>query len=529
MAALLLTLSACGNRESDAGVEAAPDAGTQSARRGGAATILLGAEFSGSWPAGLDPATNITGGANVSMMNAIFGGLVQLTSDEDGRNTKVTGVLAESYELAEGGRTLIFRLRQNVTFSDGTPFDAEAVRFNVERGLNAPCPCAPVSWPWNREKPATVRDSHTVVLHFTQPFGAVLNSFPSTNLNWIASPAALRKLGDAQFKITPVGAGPFQVVSNQLSSKLVLERNPRYWQKDRPYLDRLVFQSIGNEQAAYQAMVAGDAQAYEGLGATSLIQQAEKTPGLIVTRQPPTSSLLVQLNTRIAPFDRQRAREAIYYATDAEAISKGLFNGNNPVAQSFTAPGGLFYHDRVPGYRTYDLEKARQIVKELGGLKVTLGTLRSFLAEQVMTALQTQWKEAGIDVQIETHDLGNLIASFQDQRWQAMLQTAGSYDPAAGSGIIFRFGSGAVFSGVADPELDTLILSAAETMDLAERDRLYLAAATLISDKAYGPFVVTQAPVQVARAVHGPGLTTKIPPGLMSTAILWQDVWAAAN
>jgi peptide/nickel transport system substrate-binding protein len=529
MAALLLAQAACSSGDSASDVEAAANPRPPSARHGGEATILLGAEFAGAWPSGLDPATNITGGANVSMMNAIFGGLVQLVADEDGRNAKVRGVLAESFELADGGRSVIFKLREGVTFSDGTPFDAEAVRFNIERSLDAPCPCAPVSWPWNKDKRVTAPDSRTVALHFTQPFGPVVNAFASTNLNWIASPSALRKLGEAEFKIRPVGAGPFRVVSNQLSSMLVLERNPRYWEKGRPYLDRLIFQSIGNEQAGYQALLAGNAHAYEGMGTVSLIQQAEKTPGLTVTRQPPTSSLLVQLNTRIPPFNQQRAREAIYYATDADAISKGLFNGRNPVAQSFTAPGGLFHHDRIPGYRTYDLDKARQIVRELGGLKVTLGTLRSFIAEQVITALQSQWKQAGIEVELATYDLGNLISTFQDERWQAMLQTAGSYDPDAGSGLSFRFGSRAVFSGVSDPELDQLISDAKRTIDMAERDRTYLAIATHLSEKAYGPFIVVQSPIQVARSLRGPGLTTKIPATLMTTGVLWQEVWAVRD
>jgi peptide/nickel transport system substrate-binding protein len=125
VASILVTLAACSGGSSTP--QDSP-AAAASERHGGQATVLLSSAFAGFWPAGLDPATNYTGGANVSLMNAIYGGLFQLTADEDGSNAKVTGVLAESYEIAEEGRALVIRLRPGVTFSDGTPFDAETVK-----------------------------------------------------------------------------------------------------------------------------------------------------------------------------------------------------------------------------------------------------------------------------------------------------------------------------------------------------------------------------------------------------------------
>jgi peptide/nickel transport system substrate-binding protein len=496
-------------------------------RHGGAATVLLGSDFAGSWPSGLDPASNVTGGANLSLMNAIFGGLFQLTADADGSNPRITGVLATDYDVADGGRTILIHIRRNVTFSDGTPFNAEAVKFSMLRNLASGCSCTPNSWPWVAQGRITAPDAYTVALHFVRPYGPVMNAFPGSNLNWIVSPAAVKRLGD-QFKITPVGAGPFRVVSDQLSSKLVLERNPLYWEHGRPYLDRLTFQSIGNEQSGYQALVAGGAQAYEGMTSSLIIHEAEANKHLTVTWQPPTSPDVIQLNTAITPFNDERAREAIYYATNVPALSKGLYSGLYPVSESFTASGGLFYHATIPGYRTYDAQRARTFVKELGGLHVTLGTLRSFEAERMITALQSQWKDAGIDVRIETYDLGELIMQFQSKKWQAMLQTAGSYDPDAGSGLSLRFGSKAFLSGVHDPVLDGLIHNAVGTLDTQRRDRLYFQIANYISDKAYAPFLLAQSNAQITRGIYGPGLTTRIPALLINTAVLWQDVWMAA-
>jgi len=516
--ALAAAASACGPSD-------APEIVASDAPRPNEATVLLAAEFAGAWPTGLDPATNTTAGANTSLMNAIFGGLFQLTADEDGTNPRITGVLASGYEIVDDGRTIIVRLREGLRFSDGTPLDADAVRFNVERALRSPCVCAPTAWPWDEHEPVRTRGALAVELRFSRPYAAVMSTFPTMNINWIASPTALERMGEDEFKLRPVGAGPFRVVSNQLSSRLVLERNPYYWQPGRPYLDRLVFQSIGSEQAAYNALLAGDADAFEGLTSPRLIELAEADDRLRVTKQPATSPYVVQLNTANAPFDEQRAREAIYYATDVEAIRVGVFKGWYPVSRAFTAPGGLYHIEDVPGYRDYAPERARAIVEELGGLGITLGTLRSAVAEQIVTALQSQWRRVGIDVEIEVYDIGRLVQEFQSGRWQAMLQTAGSFDPEAVSGVSSRFRSDRPFTGVRDPALDELLERAAGTFDADERARLYADAARHISDHAYAPFLLAYAPAQLTTGtLEGPGLTTPIPPLLVHTGVLWHEV-----
>ena len=486
---------------------------------------LLGASSGGSWPSGLDPATNASSSLNLSLMNAIFGGLFQLAADDDGSNPRMVGVLASSYELANEGRTLIIHLREGVRFSDGTPLDAEAVRFNIERNIDAPCSCAPIRWPWAESDRVAVMNERTVALNFSRPYPAAISNFPVLNVNWPVSPTALEAMGEDEFKMRPVGAGPFKVVSNQLSTRLVLERNADYWQPDRPYLDRLVIQTIASEQAAYLALLAGDAQIIEGVVSPPIIEQAMTQRDLIVTRQPATATYLIQLNTRAPPFDDERARQAVYFATDVDTLRTGLFKDWYPTSQSFTGPGGLFHHEEIPGYREYDPEKARALVNALGGLRVRLGTNQSFVTEQMITALQSQWELVGIDTEIKLLEVGDLVNQFQSGNWQAFLQRVGSYDPESASGVALRFGSGQALSGVADPALDRLLLNAAASTDEQERDLLYLEAAKHISESAYAPFLVTFAPTQLAaRGVSGPGVTTRIPPIAFYTAVAWQDV-----
>jgi peptide/nickel transport system substrate-binding protein len=497
-------------------------------QRGGEITVLKDTSFDGSWPTGLDPATNATGGANIAQMSAIYGGLFQLTANNDGTGAKVVPYQAESYQYLDGGKTLKIKIRKGITFTDGTPLNAEAVRFNIQRNMDSTCTCRPI-WLLEKKNGITTEGDDTVVLHFTIPTASAVNNFPISNVNWVVSPAALKKMGENKFRLTPVAAGPFKVVSDKLSSELVLERNPTYFKQGLPYLDRLTFKSIGGDQPAYQALLAGQADAFEGMTTTPLLDQATKNDKLTVTIQPPTSPYVIQLNTKTAPFNDERARQAIYYATDFNAIARGVFKNKFPVSQTFTAPGGLFHHPSgVPGYRGYNLAEAKKLVQQVGGITVTLGTLADFVARQVNIALQTQWRQAGINVKIEDYQLNQLVQEFNGKKWQAMLQTAGAWDPAAGVGVAFRFRSNSPFTGVKDKKLDGMLDQAGAELDPAKRDKLYADAGKYISDNAYAPFGLAFAPANLAvKGVHGPGLTTKIPPMVVNPGILWDQVWRA--
>jgi peptide/nickel transport system substrate-binding protein len=507
-----LALAACGGGNDEPTKESAKK------QRGGSLTVLEETSFAGAWPTGLDPATNTNGAANQSYMTSIFGTLFQM-----GANGKITPELASGYEFADGGRTVRLKIRQGVKFSDGAPFDAATVAWHIKRVLKSDCTCSPGRL-WPGPVKVSAEGTDTVVLSFPVPYAAVINSFVASNANWVASRQSLERMGERAFRIKPVGAGPFKVVSNKLSSELVLERNPTYWKKGRPYLDRIVFKSIGGDQEAWQAMQAGQADAYEGVSVPTLVQLMEKDKRFKVTPSESTSPYNIQLNTDIAPFNDKRAREAIYYATDSEAIRTHLFKNMYPTSQSFTGPGGLWHQPKVPGYRTHDVTKAKALVQELGGLEVELGTINVLVAKQTIQALQSQWQQAGIKVKIRSFDLQPMIQHFQTKKWQAMLQTAGSYDPAGGVGVTFRFGSTSPFSGVHDKKLDKMLADAAGTLDQDERGRMYNEIGKYMSDQAYSPFLFAFAPANVARkGVSAPGLTTPLPAVVVNPPVLWDE------
>jgi len=547
-AAMVLTAAACssssntstptGNGSSTA--KANPSAPT--VKSGGSITVLESSGYSGAWTT-LDPAQNKGGAATQDFMTAIYGQLFEL-----GAGGKIVPDLATGYTFSPDGKTLTITLRKGVTFTDGTPFNAQAVYSNwmrdlgpvgIASGFSSPWPIAELPVPKNAppgpppaEPPAAgvieVTDPYTIVLHMTAPDGAAIDQLFDNIETWIASPAALQKEGTT-FGNNPVGAGPFQVVSNVPNNELIVKKNASYWEAGHPLLDQITFKTVGSDQAAYEAMLANEGQVYENMSTNQLITESEQH--FTVEDNLGTSPYDLQLNTAVAPFNNPKARQAIYAATNFAPILQHLFGGRYPVTQSFTGPGGICYEQTVPGYQGYDPTLAKQLIQQTGLDKQTiqLGTIALSTAQDSMQALATEWESLGLKVKQSSWPLAGLIAAFTangGKNWQSMVQTAGAYDPATGVGVAFRFNSHSPFSGVHDPKLDTLLASAAGSTELNTRCGFYNQAAEYIAKNYYGPFFFTLAPSNIAvHGVGGPGITSPLASVAVVPTIPWEDVY----
>jgi peptide/nickel transport system substrate-binding protein len=491
---------------------------SQAPQYGGTLNYLVSGLLS-EWDLGLDPAT---GGAAPSIYeDAIFGQLFRPTPSGG-----IEPVLATGYHVSGGGTVLTISLQPGVQFSDGTPFNAAAVAWNIKRDLATPSTASPVSsWPpLAKANGVTTPDNLTVVLHFSAPYAPLLASLIGSNINHIASPTAVQKMGAKQFQKTPVGAGPFEVETNLVDHQLTLKKNPGYFQKGRPYLDKLEFTTVSDDQTAMESLQSGTGQAAQ-ITTPQLIEEAKGNSKFTTLAALGSTPTLIQLNTAAPPFNNKLARQAIYYATDAQGIAQHLYNSMFPTSESFLGPGDLFYQPTVPGYLGYDPAKAKQIVSSLGGLDISLFGPNDPLNTETLQALAQMWQQAGIKVTVHPYTLGGQIQAFS-KNWQAALQSNGAWDPGMFYGIPFRFLSVAPFSGVHDKALDSMLAQADQTLDPAQRAVDYHNIAEYISNQAYAPFLVASAPVSVtASDVHGPGLTTEIP--VISTVIVpyWDEAW----
>jgi peptide/nickel transport system substrate-binding protein len=504
---------------------------------GGSLTVLEGKGFAGDWPLGLDPATNTTGSADQDYYNAVYGQLFEL-----GDNGKLIYDLATGYTYSNGNKTVTIDLRPGVKFSDGSALTADVVAWNWTRDLQSSCTCAP-QWTIARTNPKVttsppkagvikVLSPTQVQVNLTAPDGAFINQMFDTIPNWIISQQSFNSMGEKAFAKLPVGAGPFIMVSDSYSNQIVMKKNPTYWQASQglPYLDNLTFKSVSGDEAAYEAMLSNEGQVYIDMSTPQLLTQSKAH--FQVLTQLGTSPYDLQLNTAVPPFNNPKARQAIYAMTNFAPILDKIFQNQYPVVQGFTGPGGICYDPKVAGYQGYDATLAKQLVQESGLNKVTidLGTISSSpVAAETTQALSQEWAQFGVKTTLHSYPLNGLIQAFLangGKSWQAMIQTAGAYDPAGGVGVGFRFNSTSPFSGVHDPKLDSMLAQAASSNDLSVRCPLYNQAAEYIAKNYDGPFYFAFAPANVSvKGVVGPGLTTPLPAVAVAPATLWENVW----
>ncbi len=541
-AALVATAAACSS-SSSSGTASPTGSALQTqgqVKSGGSITVLESSGYSGAW-SNLDPAQDKEGAALQDFNSAIYGQLFEL-----GTGGKVVGDLATGYTFSPDAKTVTITIRQGVKFTDGTPFNAQAVLYNWERDLGpvgianglapnwlvAKAPAPKGAPPGTLTPPVAgaiqVTGPYTLVVHQIAPNGAFINQLFDSIANWIVSPTAVKTEG-ASFGQHPVGAGPFTVVTNVPNNELIVKKNPAYWQAGHPYLDQITFKTVGSDEAAYEALLANQGQVYEDMSTTQLI--TESAAHFEVENNLGTSPYDLQLNTAVPPFNNPKARQAIYAATNFQPILQHLFGGRYPIVQGFTGPGGICYEPNVPGYQGYDPTLAKTLIQQTGLDKSTiqLGTIALSTAQESSQALATQWEALGLHIKLSSWPLAGLITAFTangGKSWQSMVQTAGAYDPAAAIGVDFRFNSMSPFSGVHDPQLDKLLLQAQGSTDLSVRCGFYNQAAAYIAKNYYGPFYFAFSPANISvHGVFGPGLTTPLASVAVVPTVPWEDVY----
>jgi peptide/nickel transport system substrate-binding protein len=508
--AFVATLAA-GVPASSAAVLGAP----RSSGQGGSITVLEPIGFNGNWT-GFDPAVTTSGSEfEASVLGSLF---------DIGPHYALVPDLATGYKVSEGGLTLTVDLRHGVTFTNGDPFNSSVVAFNWKRDIDPTLPNGlqnALNWPMSS---VTTPDAYTVVAHFSRVFAPIVSELNQSSFGLAVDPVALQKMGEATYNLVPIGAGPFMVKSDVPSAKLELIRNPHYWKEGYPKLDSIHVETVGTDESAYEAMLSGQAQVYESMGTLSLVKTAESSKQVSIYKVPPNSPFIAKFNTGAPPFNNILARDALYYASNPRTIAQHLFDNEYPLTQSPTGPAGLFYQPKVPGYRTYNLARAKALVHQLGGLHFDMDVFDLPFVVQTADALQAQWQKAGISVSLTPVNLTQFIQTFRSGQWSSFLTIAGSYDPAVGPlSVNSSFTSHSPFSGVHDPTLDAMLNQAASTVNMSQRAADYRSIFKYLSNNAYGVFLFNFAVFNmytknVVGAVGPPGV------GGVGSVITWANV-----
>src|SRR5881394_789934 len=310
-------------------------------------------------PVTMDP-PQITDLNSARVTKRIFEGLV---GQELGSYKLVPG-LAQSWDSL----TYTFRLRPNVTFHDGTPFNAEAVKFVFERQLNDKGPYyAMGTYPYvkgflGNVAGVEVLDASTVQIKLKAPLTPFLQYLAHQSL-FMFSPESLKKWGKDVVK-HPVGTGPFKLETWEPGVKVVLARNDQYW-GGAPKIRQAIYVPIVEAQARLVALKTGDIDLTMDVPPDSL-DELRRDPNLAVAESNSSAVWYVTLNTRHPILKDRRVRQALNHAVNKEAIIRDILRGTAIVSRGPMSPVyGTFYEDNTARY-PHDLEKARALLKDAG-------------------------------------------------------------------------------------------------------------------------------------------------------------------
>jgi len=452
-----------------------------------AAVALLGAAPAGAQtlrfglaedPDALDPTLARTFVGRI-VFSALCDKLVEITPD-----LKIVPQLATEWSWSADNKALTMKLRPGVTFQDGEKFDAEAVKFNIERhktmqGSQRRGELSAVT-------SVDVVDPLTVRINTAAPFAPLLATL-TDRAGMMVSPKAAKALGD-KFATAPVCSGPFKFVERIAQDRIVLEKYDGYWDKANIHFQRIEFRPFTDATVRLANLRSGQLDMLERLAATDApsVQKDKKLKfGAI------TEIGYYGITINIGKSDRaktsalgssQKIREAFELSLDRNGINKVVFDGLATPGNQWVPPNNANYVKSLPIPKR-DIAKAKALLKEAGNIHpvVNLVTPTTTDARNIAQVVQAMAKDAGFDVRIQATEFATSLNMADKGDFEAyILAWSGRPDP---DGNLYSFHACHAplnYSGTCNPALDEALKDSRLTTNLAERQKAWESAAKII-------------------------------------------------
>ena len=320
-------------------------------------------------------------------------------------------------------KTITLPLRKGVKFHDGTDFNAEAVQWNLEQYMAAK------SGGTEKFKSIDIIDDYTVRINLTEWDNTITSSLAYT-IGAIISPTAYKKNGEEWCAKNPVGTGPFQFVSWVKDTRTIYKKFDNYWQKGKPYLDRIEWTPVTDTLTRLLSFRNGEVDVGLTLAAKDLAG-LEKEGYIVIRRNIGSGALGIapdSINPN-SPLANLKVRQAIQHAIDTEALVKGVFFNEVDPANQWIYKGHWGYNPSVIGY-PYNPAKAKQLLTEAGypnGFKTKILYLTAPQPDQMYTAVQGFLKAIGIDAELDP---------AQQSRWNQMALGGGKWEGFIQAGVM---------------------------------------------------------------------------------------------
>ncbi len=473
-------------------------------------------------PSGFDPHLNASAELGIPL-RSVYDTLIYR---EPASGDFVPG-LASRWDISPDGLSYTFHLRSDVTFHDGTPFNAQAVAANLDRITNPDNNSLRARYMLGPFSGYDLVDSQTIRLNLTEPYAPLLDSLSQVYLG-IASPAQIAQYDTATYQFHQVGTGPYRMVEYIPGDRLVLERNadyawgPSFYIAPANPIQRVIFRFFEDPPTRILALESGEVQ---------IMGEIQPVDAQLVASNPrlrlypvniPGQPLQFILNTRRFPTDSLLVRQALLYATNRSSVVDGVFQRFSPAGTGPLSPATDFYNPDIASYYPHDIAQAQTLLENAGftekdangtliiptglqtpqeetaaltptpattefngiPLKLVLVVPPWGMAPQVAQLLQSQWRDIGIDTEIrQVAGFSQLLEAVEAGEYNLIVYNAAGKDASVVNQFYLSNGS-SNWSGYADPELDNFLLEGARQTDPEQRRLVYAAAQVRIMEQA---------------------------------------------
>lgn len=483
---LALALAACGG--------GGQTAATGKPHKGGTLQVATDAD-----PGSLDPNVN-SAFASWYVTELIYGSL--LREDENG---KVVPDVAASYTHPDA-KTYTFKLRPGITFSNGRPVTSADVKYSFER-ITDKSTASPWAGIFTVIDSIDTPDAHTVTFHLSKPFSPFLSYLSHPFYTPILDRKTVERYGG--LKNHAMGTGPFELVSYQPGNQIVLRRNAKYYDKQRPYLDGIRMKVITSDSTRLAAVRSGqvqlawfhDPRTPELLGSAANVKALE--PGDERNEEG------VAFNQTKPPFDDVNVRRAVSEGIDRQALIRLVLDGKGSIGSKIP-PGEKPYGYSGPAsglpYNAYDPQDAKRLLAKAGyphGLTVQLNVSPLYKRDvQTAEIMRDQLGKIGVKVQIVQKDWTTTLDQYVKTTYDgmSMIGLVWQPDPDADVHDLWDSQSPINIGKFKDAQVDRLLQEGRDLQEPAQRAKVYLALQKRVADMAYMVFPYTsKAEVQVVQ------------------------------
>jgi peptide/nickel transport system substrate-binding protein len=520
---LSLALAGCGSGSTGAGEKKGtetkqpetkqPEAKKEEPKKAAEPTTLIFGR--GGDSVALDPAA-VTDGESIKVTKQIFDTLLDY---EDG-GTKVIPALAELPEVSADGLVYTFKLKQGVKFHDGTDFNADAVVYNFNRWMNANDTqkgqfeyYSAMFGGFKGDEGHVIQevksvDTHTVQFTLKRPQGPFLQNIAMPPFS-IASPAALEKYGD-KFLENPVGTGPFIFKEWKRNDTITLEKNPDYWMKGFPLVDRLIYRSIPDNSARFTALQNGEVDIMDGLNPQD-VSSVKSNNQLQLILRPSMNVGYLGFNVEMKPLNKKEVRVALSHAVNKEGLIQAFYNGQAIPAKNPMPPSIWGHNDSIQDY-PYDLDKAKKLLADAGypnGFEIELWAMpvpRPYMPDgmKIAEALKADFDKIGVKTKIITMDWAQYLDETKNGK-QGMFLLGWTGDNGDPDNFIYVLldqdnAGGSNRARYKNQQLHDLLIEAQSLTDIKERTQLYEQAQVIIHEEAPWVPLVHSTPALAASA-----------------------------